>query len=223
LADRFNILFDLQTATPVALDAQVIINAYAGGSCNGGNPGGVYEYAFENGIPDGSCMNYIAKNLEEEIAPIDVCRDCTWPPPPEGESGIEGCTAVEPNRLYYVSNYYSLSGADKMKAEIYQNGPIGCGIDATDSFDAYTGGIYSEVKDLPVINHEVSIVGYGVTEEGLEYWIGRNSWGTYWGEYGFFRIQMHSNNLAIEDDCIAATPSVEKFNPDDIDFPTEII
>lgn len=75
-----------------------------------------------------------------------------------------------------------------MKAELYQNGPIGCGIDATDNFDAYTGGIYSEVKDLPVINHEISIVGYGVTDDGLEYWIGRNSWGTYWGEHGFFRI-----------------------------------
>lgn len=56
LADRFNIMKGLSTATPIALDAQVIINAYAGGSCNGGNPGGVYEYAFEYGIPDSTCM-----------------------------------------------------------------------------------------------------------------------------------------------------------------------
>ena len=27
------------------------------------------------------------------------------------------------------------------------------------------------------------------------------SWGTYWGESGFFRIKMHSDNLAIETDC----------------------
>jgi cathepsin X len=55
LADRFNILNDLKTPTPVALNAQAVINCYAGGSCNGGDPALVYEYAFNHGIPDSSC------------------------------------------------------------------------------------------------------------------------------------------------------------------------
>jgi len=70
-----------------------------------------------------------------------------------------------------------------MKAEIYQNGPISCGMDVTDPFEAYTGGIYSEVKRFPMINHEISILGWGYDEDSKqEFWIGRNSWGTYWGE-----------------------------------------
>ena len=95
-----------------------------------------------------------------------------------------------------------------MKSELAQHGPIGCGIQATEAFDAYSGfGIYSEVLPSIEINHEISVIGYGITEQGEEYWIGRNSWGTYWGEYGFFRMKMYTDNLGIENDCTAGIPS----------------
>ena len=41
----------------------------------------------------------------------------------------------------------------------------GCGLEVTETFEAYDGGIYSEVKADPEINHEISIVGWGVEEE----------------------------------------------------------
>jgi len=190
-----------------------MINCNAGGTCNGGNPGGVYRYAYQNGIPDSSCMQYTAKNLDAKTcSAIDVCRDCSWPPPAANETGLDGCHAVTNYKKYYVSDYYSLSGADKMKAELFQNGPISCGMDVTDNFENnYKGGIYSEKKLFPLINHEISIVGYGFDEPSqTEYWIGRNSWGTYWGEQGYFRMQMHSDNLGIENDCTAGIPTFNK-------------
>jgi cathepsin X len=73
---------------------------------------------------------------------------------------------------WYVSEYGSVSGADKLKAEIYKRGPIGCGIKATNKLEAYTGGIYEEVSLLPLMNHEVAVVGWGLDEtSGVEVYL----------------------------------------------------
>ena len=149
---------------------------------------------------------------------IDICRDCTWPPNVVGDESIDNCWAVD-YKKYYVSEYYSVRGEDQMKAELAKNGPISCGVHATDTFEteynAMTEGvgnyIYSEQVLFPMINHEISVIGYGkdaTTGEG--YWIGRNSWGTYWGDYGFFYMKMGGDNLAIETDCLAGTPTYTK-------------
>merc|ERR1712086_1149245 len=211
LADRFNIMLGDKNPTPVALDAQVIVNCGAGGSCEGGNPGGVYSFAYRQGIPDSSCEQYVAHDPSNfNCEAIDKCKDCTWPPCPANETCQDKCWAVE-YKHYYAKNYYSLRGAAKMKADLAKYGPIACGIEVTDAFEKYTGGIYSEFKLFPQINHEISVVGYGVdAKSGEEYWIGRNSWGTYWGEGGFFRMATGRHGLGIENDCTAALPSFEK-------------
>eukprot|EP00096_Caligus_rogercresseyi_P003164 TRINITY_DN157_c0_g2_i1.p1 TRINITY_DN157_c0_g2~~TRINITY_DN157_c0_g2_i1.p1 ORF type:complete len:630 (+),score=116.89 TRINITY_DN157_c0_g2_i1:138-2027(+) len=210
LADRFIIANRTKYAN-LALSPQVIINCKAGGDCNGGNPDIVYDFANKIGVPDLTCQLYEAKNngpVQDCSKPdLFVCRDCTWPPPKPGQHGK--CWPKQNFKRYFVQEHGNVRGAEDIKKEIWKRGPIGCGIHVTPEFEKYRGGIYSEAMRLPMINHELSLVGWGVSPEGKEYWIGRNSWGTYWGEMGFFRIEMHKDNLGIETACSWGTPRLD--------------
>lgn len=168
----------------VNLAPQVLINCNGGGTCEGGNPGGVYEYIKEHGIPDETCQPYQARDMS--CNSLSVCENCH----PNATSFTPGsCEQRKEYPKYFVSEYGSVSGAVHMKAEILARGPIGCGMDVTPEFEAYTGGIFSQWTFFPLINHEISIIGWGV-ENGTEFWIGRNSWGTYWG-YVFDGFDSH--------------------------------
>jgi len=56
------------------------------------------------------------------------------------------------------------------------------------------------------LDHEIEIMGWGVDPTGTKYWIGRNSWGTYWGQSGHFLLIKGINNLGVEANCDWAVP-----------------
>jgi hypothetical protein len=88
--------------------------------------------------------------------------------------------------------------------EIYQRGPIACGVAVPAALENYTSGIFEDKTGDKDIVHDISVVGFGV-EDGTKYWTVRNSWGTHFGEQGFFRVVRGINNIAIETDCAWAT------------------
>lgn len=65
------------------------------------------------------------------------------------------------------------AGADKMQAEILARGPIACTIAVTTDFLAYTGGVFEDTTGKVSLDHEISVVGWGV-DAGKPYWITRN-------------------------------------------------
>lgn len=56
------------------------------------------------------------------------------------------------------------------------------------NFAFYGGGIFDDKKCGTDVDHAVTAVGYGTTEDGKDYYIIRNSWGTDWGEDGYMRM-----------------------------------
>ena len=184
-----------------------------GGSCWGGNPVAVYQKLRHTGLPDESCAPYTGSNKEvfdiPECEDIDICKSCTGSIS-DSKGDIEStCRAVSNFKLHYVSGYNIFSGHEDIKKEVVSFGPVSCGMKVTAAFKNYTRGIYEESSFLPITNHIISIVGFGTENSGEKYWIVKNTFGTYWGEDGFFRIRMHRDNLGIETYCSSGYPSYE--------------
>lgn len=94
-----------------------------------------------------------------------------------------------------------------VKAELVTRGPVTAAV-AGHHLRNYTGGIIYDDESLRDIHttHEVSIIGWDVEyKTGVEYWIIRNSWGEFWGEMSFFRLELGKNLLGIEEEISWAT------------------
>lgn len=92
----------------------------------------------------------------------------------------------------YISN-------EKLKTLVAQQ-PVTAGIVMTENFRLYQSGIMTEdftkCSDADKeINAAVTLVGYGKTDKSKiesswcqEYWIAASSFGSTWGEQGFFKL-----------------------------------
>ena len=212
LSDRIKIM--RKAAWPdINLSIQFLLNCRMGGSCNGGDHLAAYKAIHEYGsIPYDDCMIYQACSIDSkeegckdksmfECTAINTCKTCDT-----FTSNGGTCSPILQYPNATIDSYGAVKGVDNMMAEIYKNGPIACGINAEGIVD-YTGGILDVPRTLKMINHIISIVGWGYDATiDKQYWIIRNSWGSYWGELGFMKLVLGENQLGIEKTCAFAMP-----------------
>jgi len=86
---------------------------------------------------------------------------------------------------------------ERIMRDLRDNGPVIVLLNSEDPhFLHYVSGIYNPSYCSTTTTHAVILVGWG-TENGVNYWIAKNSWGTNWGESGYFRIARGKNLCGI--------------------------
>jgi len=128
-------------------------------------------------------------------------------------STSEKCPRLYATAYEYVGGYYGGCNEYLMMLALYKNGPLAVSFEVYEDFMQYSGGIYrhtgllDKFNPFELTNHAVLLVGYGVDKSsGVKYWIVKNSWGTTWGEQGYFRILRGSDECAIESIAVQSFP-----------------
>ena len=88
--------------------------------------------------------------------------------------------AVEEYPKITISEYGTVTGDENIMAEIAARGPVSAYLNANclEEPEYKSGIIMYDTCNTRTTNHAVQLNGWG-TENGVDYWIARNSWGTY--------------------------------------------
>jgi len=223
LSDRIAII--RKNAWPqIQLGCQSVLNCHGGGSCNGGTSPGVLAHLHNKGASVEECLNYEA--VEHTCDAVNTCKDCS-----RDAMGRSYCWPISNFTNVRVEEYGSVSGIERIKAEIYARGPVSAGIDANSILNM-TNTYYkieaSTCAKYTSINHVVSILGWVQEEEAVYdefglptgrttsnlYWIIRNSWGSAHAMNGIGRVSATpGKDCGLGSYVYWATPKLEDLPP----------
>lgn len=184
--------------TTVVLSPQDVVSCskYAQG-CNGGFPYLIAgKYGQDFGLTPEECDPY--QGLDSK------CKE-------------KDCRRYFTAYFGYVGGFYGGCNEELMKLGLVHNGPMSVSFEVYDDFMSYSSGIYHHTgiadrenfgfNPFALTNHAVLLVGYGADKNtGEKYWTVKNSWGTGWGESGYFRIRRGTNECSIESIAVEAFP-----------------
>jgi len=152
--------------------------------CNGGIQDLSFKFMMEHGLTTDQAYPYTSGSTKTE----GPCEPYT------SVVTFSNCYDVQPN------NQSALTYAVSMN-------PVVISIEAdTALFQSYSSGIITNAECGTNLDHAVEIVGYG-TDQGIDYWLIRNSWGEDWGEGGYVRLLRTNSTQDIGICGLAAQPS----------------
>jgi len=178
--------FMVQKNASVILGVQEMVDCTAGGlprfGCLGGEP-------------------YAAYKVVQKLGGMELEKDYPY----RGMLTIPTCHLKKEKLAVTVDDwaYVGKNDETEMKKYVGTSGTLSVCVNAG-SWHSYRSGVMTNCPSRST-DHCVQIVGYGKTSDGLEYWKVRNSWGTNFGEEGFLRVALGSNQCDINSEATKTT------------------
>lgn len=163
--------------------------------CIGGDPDRSINLYYANCNPYDSISDY--GFIQRSMSALHSQGSCLLPYFQYQQNPPQECVHWNDPKII-APEYHILSeeefSKDFIKQSIIQSGCIGVNLVVKDNFKHYKGDIYDLTTDKSdtIGYHSVCLIGWGI-ENGEEYWILRNSWGTDWGEFGYMKMKIHDN------------------------------
>ncbi|KAL7078313.1 hypothetical protein ACQ4LE_002696 [Meloidogyne hapla] len=117
---------------------------------------------------------------------------------------------IDPTKRVFIDEWRSLpSNEDQIADWIATKGPVTFGMNATKSMYHYKGGIFSPSPEECIYeslgSHSMEVVGYGVNDKEVPFWILKNSWGSGYGiNGGYLHIKRGVNSCGLTREVYSA-------------------
>ena len=186
-----------------------------GFGCNGGYPQSAWYFWKSTGIPTGglygdkeTCQPYFLPECDHHVKGSHGDCPATVSTPDCEDKCQDGYpVSLEDDKSYGVDSY-SVRGEENIMKEIYEKGSVEGSFTVYNDFLTYKEGVYQHTTGSYLGGHAIKIIGWGVTDDNVKYWLCVNSWNSEWGENGLFRILKGSNECGIESGVNAGNPKL---------------
>jgi len=186
LSDRFCIVTNGKTNVVLSPQYLILCDISYDDRCSFGSADSVWNFMKTYGIPTAKCLPFHILNTDE------VCPN--------------SCSFGDEFYFYKAASVNSFNGTAAIQAEILANGPVEATLDLYQDFLSYKGGIYKHAIGVPFGYTSVKLIGWG-NQNGSNYWIAANSWGTRWGLQGYFYIAF--GQCGIDKQAVAGAPYIQ--------------
>ncbi|MEE4354833.1 MAG: C1 family peptidase, partial [Desulfococcaceae bacterium] len=145
------------------LSEQIVLSCSEAGSCNGGYIDTASDFLRDTGTNLETCYPY-----------TETDGNCN-----------NACTNWRNSTSRTDSWYEVAHTVADMKSAVYNSGPVVTTMAVYSDFYSYRQGVYSYTSGYLDGYHAIVIVGW---DDSQSCFIVKNSWGTWWGDSGYFRI-----------------------------------